>query len=254
MGNMRMDMRLDAIEDRIADVGWKLAQLCLKFMSPAVRSVTCRDGRYAVLASTESVGGHEPVVSAMCWRWLHRSLSQAKKQDAVQIGQVMSQYVRAAPATVLKVSLHMFSEAFDGFTVTKEDWAAIDAEVEKTLLAGQGGAPGQGAQAAPPGDPNAGATPAGAPQGGPLQLAVMVTKALEQLPPQVLQAIGVALAQGAPPQAILEQMLQAQAGGDQGAPQGASPAPVSAPTNGAGRTSLSAAPPARNMMSGARLQ
>ena len=32
MGNMRMDMRLDAIEDALGDVGWKLAQLCLRFM------------------------------------------------------------------------------------------------------------------------------------------------------------------------------------------------------------------------------
>ena len=32
MGNMRMDMRLDAIEDALGDVGWKLAQLCMRFM------------------------------------------------------------------------------------------------------------------------------------------------------------------------------------------------------------------------------
>jgi hypothetical protein len=177
--------------------------------------------------------------------------SQAKKHDAVEIGQILSQYVKAAPATVLKTSLRMFSDAFDGFTVTKEDWEQIDAEVEKTLLAGQGGAPGQqGApMAAPPGDPNAGATPAGQPPGSPLQLAVMVTKALEQLPPQVLQAVGVALAQGAPPQAILAQMLQAGAQGAQGA-QG-----VSAPTNGAtpptGRIGVTQPAPNTNVL-GAR--
>jgi hypothetical protein len=241
MGNMRMDMRLDAIEDCIADIGWKMLQLCLKFMDAAtVQSLVGIDvssvwhpldplgdlNRWSV----QCVGGSTQKLS-----------SQAKKHDAVEIGQILSQYVKAAPATVLKTSLRMFSEAFDGFTVTKEDWEQIDAEVEKTLLAGQGGAPGQQPMApgAPPGDPNAGATPAGAPPGGPLQLAVMVTKALEQLPPQVLQAIGVALAQGAPPQAILAQMMQASAQGGG----------VSGPTNGAAPP---AAPPTAPM--GAKLQ
>jgi len=228
MGNMRMDMRLDAIEDAIADVGWKLLQLCLKFMPPAtVQSLVGMDvtqfwkqldpmqdmNRWSV----RCVGGSTQKLS-----------SQAKKHDAVEIGQILSQYVKAAPATVLKTSLRMFSEAFDGFTVTKEDWAQIDAEVERTLVAGQGGAPGVGGQAQP-GAATAGATApdqSGQPGGG-MQLAVMVTRALEQLPPQVLRAIGMALAQGAPPQAILETMMQGAQGVSGGAP------PVSAPTNGA---------------------
>jgi len=249
MGNMRMDMRLDAIEDAIADVGWKLLQLCLRFMDPAtVQSLVGMDVtpfwrsldplRDMNRWSVQCVGGSTQKLS-----------SQAKKHDAVEIGQILSQYVKAAPATVLKASLRMFSEAFDGFTVTKEDWAAIDAEVEKTLLAGQGGAPGQqpNVPAAPPGDANAGATPAGAPPGGPLQLAVMVTKALEQLPPQVLQAIGVALAQGAPPQAILAQMLQASGAGGGGAPGGG-------PTNGVSAPTPQPSPTPNAAPSGVRLQ
>ena len=228
MGNMRMDMRLDAIEDAIADVGWKLLQLCLRFMEPqTVQAITNLD-------VTQFWKPLDPLADLNRWSVqcvggsTQKASSQAKKHDAVEIGQILSQYVKAAPATVLKASLRMFSEAFDSFSITKEDWAAIDAEVEHTLVAGQGGAPGVGG-GSPSGAPSPdqpGATPGG---GEPLQMAVMVTKALEQLPPQVLKAIGVALAQGAPPQAILAQMLQAAQGGGAQPGNGAAPPPQSAP-------------------------
>jgi hypothetical protein len=61
-----------------------------------------------------------------------------------------------------------------------------------------------------------------------MQMAALVTQVLGQLPPNVLKAIGVALAQGAPPQAILQQMMQATGSGGQGAPlpQGTQPPPM----------------------------
>lgn len=235
MGNMRMDMRLDAIEDAIADIGWKLAQLCLRFMSPdTVQQLTGLDvskfwrplnnlSDFAKF-SVNVVGGSTQKVS-----------SQAKKQQAVQVGQVLSQYVKAAPATTLRVTLRMFGNAFDGLNLTKEDFAGIADEVAQTLVAGQGGAPGLGASgggAPPPGQPQtqpapvqSGADMQGAGGGGPppAQMAALVTQVLGQLPPQVLRAIGVALAQGAPPQAILQQMLAVTGGGQVGGPGGAPP-------------------------------
>jgi hypothetical protein len=144
--------------------------------------------------------------------------TQQRKQEAVQVGQVMAQYVRAAPASAMKVSLDMLSKAFDDFEVTKEDWDAIEQEVQMMAQSQQGGAPGQAA--APP---SGGAPPvagpgeqAGAPQaGGGMQVAAAVVQALQQLPPPVLQAIGNALAQGVPPAQIFQQMLASQGGAGQ---------------------------------------
>ena len=218
-GNMRMDMRLDAIEDALGDVGWKLAQLCLKFMdAQTVLELTGLDVaefwrpldnlRDYSAFSVQVVGGSTQKLT-----------SQQKKQQAVQIGQVMAQYVRAAPASALKVSLKMMSEAFDEFVITKEDWDSIAAEVQMMAQSQQGGAPGQqppvGNGSAPPPD---GAMPSqGAPQaGGGMQVAAQVVQALQQLPPPVLQAIGNALQQGIPPAEIFRQMLQAQGSTQQG--------------------------------------
>jgi hypothetical protein len=220
MGNMRMDMRLDAIEDALGDVGWKLAQLCLRFMdAQTVNDLTGLDVtpfwrpldnlRDLAAMSITVVGGSTQKLT-----------TQQKKQEAIQIGQVLAQYVRAAPAAALKVTLSMMSKAFDDFTVSKEDWDAIAAEVQQTLVAGQGGAPGMGGTGnAPQGQPG-GAEAAQQTQSGAggMQVAAMVVQALQQLPPPVLQAIGQALAQGVPPAQIFQQMLAATQGGG-GKPQ-----------------------------------
>jgi hypothetical protein len=212
MGNMRMDMRLDAIEDALGDVGWKLAQLCLKFMD--AQTVTQIIGidvsqfwrpldnlRDYSAFSVQVVGGSTQKLT-----------TQQKKQEAVQVGQVMAQYVRAAPASALKVSLKMLSEAFDDFIISKEDWDSIAGEVQMMAQSQQGGAPGQtsGGGPVPAGPTQPGPQP-GAPQaGGGMQVAAAVVQALQQLPPPVLQAIGNALSQGVPPAQIFQQMLQSQ--------------------------------------------
>jgi hypothetical protein len=136
--------------------------------------------------------------------------SQQKKQEAVQIGQVMAQYVRAAPASALKVSLKMMSEAFDDFVISKEDWDSIAGEVQMMAQSQQGGAPGQGQQGAPPGGPPPPDSGPPMQAGGGVQIAAQVVQILQQLPPPVLQAIGSALAQGVPPAEIFKQMLASQ--------------------------------------------
>lgn len=231
LGNLRMDMRLDAIEDAIADVGWKIAQLCLRFMDAQTVQQLIGLDVSAFWHPLNSLSDYAKWSVGVVGGSTQKASSQAQKQEAVQVGQILSQYVRAAPATTLRVTLRMFSEAFDGINITKEDWQGIGEEVAKTLVAGQGGAPGLGAggggapsQPPQPGQmqPNAMPQPGAGGPPQPMQMAAMVTQVLSQLPPPVLRAIGVALAQGAPPEAILQQMMQATgqgAGGGAPMPQ-----------------------------------
>ena len=224
MGNMRMDMRLDAIEDALGDVGWKLTQLCLRFMDPqVVQQITGLDVS-KFWAPLNNLSDYSRMSVTVIGGSTQKLTTQQKKQEAVQVGQVMAQYVRAAPASALKVSLDMLSKAFDDFMITKEDWDSIAAEVAMMAQSQQGGAPGQSPQTgnAPPGAvAGSGSQPgaqAGPPQaGGGMQVAAAVVQALQQLPPPVLQAIGNALAQGVPPAQIFQQMLQAQGSTQQGA-------------------------------------
>ena len=212
MGNMRMDMRLDAIEDALGDVGWKLAQLCLRFMPPeTVQQITGLDVSQ-FWSPLDNLRDYARMSVTVIGGSTQKLTTQQKKQEAVQVGQVMAQYVRAAPASALKVSLDMLSKAFDDFMVSKEDWLKIEQEVAMMAQAQQGGAPGQAPSQQPGGPPPGGPAPAqGAPQaGGGMQVAAAVVQALQQLPPPVLQAIGNALSQGIPPAQIFQQMLASQ--------------------------------------------
>jgi hypothetical protein len=215
MGNMRMDMRLDAIEDALGDVGWKLAQLCLRFMDAQTATDICGMDVTPFWRPLDNLRDFARMSVQIVGGSTQKLTTQQKKQEAIQISQVLSQYVRAAPATSLKVSLNMMSKAFDDFMISKEDWDNISAEVQQMAQSQQGGAPGQ----APPGaggpPPGALPQPGGAPPqaGGGMQVAAMVVQALQKLPPPVLQAIGTALSQGVPPQQIFQQMMQAQNSG-----------------------------------------
>jgi hypothetical protein len=214
MGNMRMDMRLDAIEDAIGDVGWKLTQLCMRFMDAQTASDICGIDVSPFWRPLDNLRDYARMSLQVVGGSTQKLTTQQKKQESVQIAQVLSQYVRAAPATALKVSLNMMSKAFDDFMISKEDWDNIAAEVQQMAQSQQGGAPG-GA----PSPQQAGAQPGGAsgasPQaggGGGMPVVAMLVQAMQQLPPPVLQAIGQALAQGIPPAQVFQQLLSQQGG------------------------------------------
>jgi hypothetical protein len=210
MGNMRMDMRLDAIEDALGDVGWKIAQLCLRFMDVQTASQLTGMDVSPFWRPLDNLRDFQQLSISVVGGSTQKLTTQQKKQEAVQVGQVMAQYVRAAPASALKVSLNMLSKAFDDFIISKEDWDAIEQEVAMMAQSQQGGAPGQGGGNTSPSQPD---NAAGGPQaGGGMQVAAAVVQALQQLPPPVLKAIGNALAQGVPPAEIFKQMLASQGG------------------------------------------
>jgi hypothetical protein len=217
MGNMRMDMRLDAIEDALGDVGWKLAQLCLRFMDVQTASQLTGMDVSPFWRPLDNLRDFQQLSVGIVGGSTQKLTTQQKKQEAIQVGQVLAQYVRAAPASALKVTLDMLSKAFDDFIISKEDWDSIEAEVATMAQSQQGGAPGQqpGGSSGEPAMP--GQAPGGPQQGGPppMQIAAQVVQALQQLPPPVLQAIGNALSQGIPPAEIFRQMLASQNSGGQ---------------------------------------
>jgi len=213
MGNLRMDMRLDAIEDALGDVGWKLAQLCMRFMDATTVQQLIGMDVSAFWRPLDNLRDYTQMSVTIVGGSTQKLTTQQKKQEAVQVGQMLSQYVRAAPATALKVTFDMMSKAFDDFIISKSDWDAIAAETQQMAQSQTGGAPGQPGQpqSGPPQGGQPSAVPPGPPQAGGGVIAAVV-QALGQLPPPVLQAIGSALAQGVPPQQVFQQLLASQRG------------------------------------------
>jgi len=207
-GNTRNDDRLDALEDCIGRVGWQIAQMCMRFMpAEQVKQLVGLD-------VSDSWKPLDPIHDPMRWALkcvggsTQKQTVASRKQEAVQIGQVLAQFVQAAPAAVLTQTLKLFSIAFDDVIMEKDDWEKIEEEVLKTLQMSQGGAPGQqqgGGAPPPPGVGPPGAGPQGAPSPPPAE---MIVQALSSLPPEVLKAIGAALSQGATPEQIFNELQQ----------------------------------------------
>lgn len=216
MGNMRMDERLDSIEDSIGDVGWKMAQMCLRFMPAEVVQQLIGIDVSHFWKPMDNIHDYNSLSINVSGGSTQKLSTQAKKQEAVQVGQILSQFSRAAPASVLKVTLRLFSQAFDDMEIRQEDWDAITEEASKVLeqgapqMPGQGGMP-NGAPSQVPGSAPGSTPPNGVPPGGvPPNPMAAVASALGSLPPPLLKALGNMLAQGVPPQAILQHLTQGQ--------------------------------------------
>ena len=116
--------------------------------------------------------------------------SAAKKEEALEFGQVLGQFVNAAPGPVLKVMLQVMEKAFDEVTMREEDWQELIQAIEQ-----QQGGQGQGQEQA--GGPNIGSA-------SPEQL----KQILAQLPQEAKQEVQSAIESGVPPQKALQGAMQ----------------------------------------------
>ena len=203
----RMDEKIDAIEDFAGGIMWKVAQMCLQFMDAATVAELIGDdlsvgwrnmeaGEIATTFSLQVIGGS-----------IVKPNASTKKQQAAEIGQVLGQFASASPVAII-IALQVFEKAFDEVIISAEDWQLVRQSIEAQLQQpAQGGGEGQPAQ---PGQPN------GADNSAVIEDALtQFAQLIDSLPPEARKAIGLALAQGAPFEEILEQVM----GQQQGAPQ-----------------------------------
>ena len=213
----RLDEQIDAIEDFIGRIYGNVGFLCARFMTQ------------------EEVGSIIGIASAQHWRQVNdpvalrrmytmrivggsttKPTSQFKKQTAVQLGQVLGQFVNAAPGTVTKIMLKLLENAFDEVGIEEADWAALNAEVGAKL-----GIEAQAAQPKPPTGPQAG-PPGGAPQQPPqgADSAIQnISQAIDSLPPEAKIALGNAMAKGVSITEALPQVMKLVQGASAQQPQ-----------------------------------
>ena len=198
--NMRVDEKGDQIEDWVGRIGWGIAQLCLMNMdkeSVAMlvdrtsaelwQNFSAYDVRNSFNLKVVGGSGKKPT-------------SQAKKEEALELGQVLGQFVNAAPGPVLKIMLEVMQEAFDEITIREEDWEEIIQAVTQ-----QQQQENQPQQAPAPQGTN-GQAPQQAQQGG--QGGEDVEDILARMPPELKAQVAQAIQQGVPPQQALQQVMQ----------------------------------------------
>lgn len=188
--NMRVDEKTDQIEDWIGAIYWGIAQLCLLNMKQEeVVALVGEEGAEWENMSKDEISNLSMVVVGGSTK---KPTSAAKKEEALEFGQVLGQFVNAAPGPVLKVMLQVMEKAFDEVTMREEDWQELaDAIMQQS---GAKAPPGEG-QEGGPGDIGA---------ASPEQLKQVLAK----LPPKVKQDIQSAIASGVSPQKALQSALQ----------------------------------------------
>jgi hypothetical protein len=188
---MRLDEKIDAIEDALGTVFYGIGFLCAQFMSQeevaSVLGEKRSKGWQTFDAETlrkmfgcQSVGGSA-----------QKPTSAAKKQQAIEMGKLLSQMAQFAPSVVLETTLTMFEEAFDELELP-DNWAdRMKQEAQAALQKGRtdnAGRPGSGGGGAP----------------ALQELAAII----DSLPPQAKQALGTALARGVPVAEALPEVLR----------------------------------------------
>ena len=191
--NMRVDEKADQIEDWIGQIYWGIAQLCLMNMdAETVNNLIGEEAAWENMSADEILTLSNTVLGGST----RKPTSAAKKEEALEFGQVLGQFVNAAPGPVLKVMLQVMEKAFDEVTMREEDWQELQEAImgQQQAQAGGGGQPQQPPQ--PPTPDVATASPE------------QLQQILQQLPPEVKQQIQAAIDSGVPPEKALQGAIE----------------------------------------------
>lgn len=140
--DIRVDERTDLIEDFIGDIMHNVLMLCMMnwtkqdvadliptHVDSWVQVTDSRDFETRINLQVEGGSVAKPT-------------SQTKKEQALQLAQVLGQFANAAPATII-VMLRMIEAAFDEVDISQEDWQMIEQTMTQALMKA-GAGPGQG--------------------------------------------------------------------------------------------------------------
>jgi len=229
----RADEKMDAIEDSVGTVLWLVAQMCMQFMDKEEVGVLLGAKMAADWEKMDAQKIRSTFTPRVVGGSTLKPTSRAKKEQALQISQIIGQFTRATPIAAV-VALKVLSQAFDNVVVSQEDWELIykgimkeanapgPEEQQSEQLAQQGAqqgadrkqqmvveamkarAQGQGGQQAPGGGGGAG----GLDVDGIAEIVQQVAGLIDGLPPEIKQSLGVQLARGKSVADIATQMIQ----------------------------------------------
>lgn len=185
--SIRTDKRVDALEDCLGKALWSAAQLLLmnysaedigdlldRDVASVWRQIT--DPRELRSFATRIVGGSST-----------KPTGKARKEEAVKVSQALGQFAKGAPMAAV-IALEVLEDAFDNIVMSDEKWDQLIQSITTQQTNAVGGTPN--------GAPAAGGD--GGQAGG----------AGGQLPPEIQQAVDLAVEQGVDPEVALQKVLE----------------------------------------------
>jgi hypothetical protein len=208
--SMRLSVgaKVDVVEDTVADMALSLAECAVQnYDTEDVVSLVGREvGQvWEQMAVDEFTAKYSVnIVSGS----MEKPNSVFRKKEAIEVAQAVGQFARAAPGAVSKIMLRVLEQAFTEVVIKKEDWEALDQEIQATMMKGMA-QPGQpGAQGGPAQSGNVAQPSRG--EEGQVNPEEIMAKA-NSLPPDKKQKVTEMSNSGASPQDIIS-FIQGQTG------------------------------------------
>lgn len=200
----RLDEKIDQIEDFIGGIGCDVLEMCVQKMSAEQVKELLGDKEAQIWSQLTPMSSEElrknysiTIVGGSALK----PTSQTKKEQAIQVGQILGQFGKGVPAAVM-IALKVMERAFDDVVITDDDWEMLIQSVQQQMQQGQ--------------------------EGDPQQIIAQLEQQIDAMPPQAKQALGSAMAKGVPIRVAIEQIMQKiapQGAGNPQAPQGNQGAP-----------------------------
>jgi hypothetical protein len=193
--DIRVDEKIDAIEDWIGMIAWKILQLVAKRWSKEdVAAIIGEDAAQPWVQVTDPNELRTKLNVRIVGGSTDKPTSSNKKKAALEIGQVLGQFANAIPAAGI-VALKVFARAFaDDIVITDQDWEMIFKSMEQQQQkagAGPGGAEGQPTE-----------------EGVSPEQEQQLKDQIQALPPEAQQAVFGAIKKGVKPVEALQQVQQ----------------------------------------------
>lgn len=151
----RLDEKIDAVEELLSELAYALFEMCIQFFSVEDIAELIGDEKAQMLApmigsSPESI--RNKFFMTMVGGSTNKPTSKVKKEQALNLGQVLGQFANASPMIVI-ILLKAMERAFsDDVVITDEEWQMIIQATQAQMQRGnsqpgsQQGAEGQSAQ------------------------------------------------------------------------------------------------------------
>ena len=203
----RADEKMDAIEECVGTILWLIAQMCLQFMDEGevtkligpVDGWTNMEPKVIPIMFTPRVVGGSSL----------KPTSAAKKQQALQMSQIIGQFAKATPVALL-VAIKTLQSAFNNELVMEDqDWAMLQQGIMQAMQAQaqQGQQQPQQGQPQQPQQQQGGGQPEGDVRNVITQAIGQAVQIIDRLPPEIKQQIGVMLARQMPMQQIAQAII-----------------------------------------------
>ena len=200
--DIRIDEKIDAIEDWLGQVAFALAQLIMRYWTAedvaklvgpqlAQSWVQINDpDEFRMTFNFQVVGGSTD-----------KPTSKMKKKQALEIAQACGQFANAIPALGM-IAVKALSQAFDEVVISEQDWQELRQSMQdQQQKAGAG--PGEGGGEGNSGNPQQQEQQ----QADPAQVKEQLAQAIKQLPPEAKAQLEEMIASGMSPTDALKDIM-----------------------------------------------